>query len=85
MKGTVDSVITISNTMMLGLDQRLKYLIRYPYGCVEQTTSSVFPQLFIDKLSTTKNYDKQKVVDNINAGISRLKLFQLSLIGLVSH
>ncbi len=77
-KGTVDSVITISNTMMLGLDQRLKYLIRYPYGCVEQTTSSIFPQLFIDKLSTTKNYDKQKVVDNINAGISRLKLFQLS-------
>lgn len=77
-KGTVDSVITISNTMMLGLDQRLKYLIRYPYGCAEQTTSSVFPQLFIDKLSTTKNYDKQKVIDNINAGISRLKLFQLS-------
>ena len=77
-KGTVDSVLTISNTMMLGLDQRLKYLIRYPYGCAEQTTSSVFPQLFIDKLSTTKNYDKQKVVDNINAGISRLKLFQLS-------
>lgn len=77
-KGTVDSVITISNRMMLGLDQRLKYLIRYPYGCVEQTTSAIFPQLFIDKLSTTQNYDKTKVVDNINAGISRLKLFQLS-------
>ena len=77
-KGTVDSMITISNTMMLGLDQRLKYLIQYPYGCVEQTTSSVFPQLFIDKLSTTKNYDKSKIVDNINAGIARLKLFQLS-------
>ena len=77
-KGTVDSTLTISNKMMLGLDQRLRYLIRYPYGCAEQTTSSVFPQLFIDKLSTTKNYDKQKVVDNINAGISRLKLFQLS-------
>ena len=77
-KGTVDSMITISNTMMLGFDQRLKYLIQYPYGCVEQTTSSVFPQLFIDKLSTTKNYDKSKIVDNINAGIARLKLFQLS-------
>ena len=75
--GTVDSTLTISNTMMLGLDQRLKYLIRYPYGCVEQTTSSVFPQLFIDKLSTS-NFDKAKIVDNINAGISRLKLFQLN-------
>lgn len=77
-KGTVDSMITISNTMLLGLDQRLKYLIRYPYGCVEQTTSSIFPQLFIDKLSTTDGFDKTKIVENINAGIQRLKLFQLS-------
>ncbi len=76
-KGTVDSFITVSNTMMLGLDKRLKYLIRYPYGCLEQTISSVFPQLFIEKLSTSKNYDKEKVVDNINVAISRLKLFQL--------
>ena len=77
-KGTVDRIITISNVKLLGLDQRLKYLIKYPYGCAEQTTSSVFPQLFIDKLSTTRNYEKEKVVDNINSGISRLQLFQLS-------
>ena len=77
-KGTVDRLLTISNVRMLGLDQRLKYLIRYPYGCAEQTTSSVFPQLFIENLSTTKNYDKEKIVENINAGISRLQLFQLS-------
>ena len=77
-KGTVTSILTISNKMMLGLDKRLKYLIRYPYGCAEQTTSSVFPQLFIEKLSTIKDYDKTEIVNNINAGISRLQLFQLS-------
>ena len=77
-KGTVDSVLTISNSIVLGIDQRLKYLIKYPYGCAEQTTSSVLPQLFIDKLSTKKNYDKERVINNINAGIARLKLFQLS-------
>ena len=77
-KGTVISVLTISNKMMLGLDKRLKYLIRYPYGCAEQTTSSVFPQLFIEKLSTSKDYDKTEILNNINAGISRLQLFQLS-------
>ena len=76
-KGTVDSVLTISNREPLGIDKRLKYLIKYPYGCIEQTTSSVFPQLFIDKLSSTNNYDKEKVVDNINAGIARLQTFQL--------
>ncbi|MBQ2204749.1 MAG: alpha-2-macroglobulin family protein [Lachnospiraceae bacterium] len=78
MKGTFDGVLTVSNELMLGLDKRLKFLIQYPYGCVEQTTSSVFPQLYIDKLSTAKNYDKSKIVNNINAGIERLKLFQLS-------
>ena len=76
--GTVDSVLTLSNAMILGLDNRLNYLIRYPYGCAEQTTSSIFPQIFIEKLSTAKDYDKAEVVENINAGISRLKLFQLS-------
>ncbi len=76
-KGTVNSVLTISSTMMLGLDQRLKFLIKYPYGCAEQTTSSVFPQLFIDDLSTIKDYNKKEVVENINAGISRLRLFNL--------
>lgn len=77
-KGTVDSYIIVSNKMLLGIDNRLNELIRYPYGCAEQTTSSVFPQLFIDKLSTSKEYNKKDIVDNINASISRLKLFQLS-------
>ena len=77
-KGTVDSILTISSTPVLGLDQRLKFLINYPYGCVEQTTSAVFPQLFIDKLSTNKKYDKKEVIKNINAGILRLNQFQLS-------
>ena len=77
-KGTVESILTISNKIQFGIDQRLKYLIRYPYGCIEQTTSSIFPQLFIEKLSTIKNYDMGAIVKNINAGIDRLKLFQLS-------
>jgi uncharacterized protein YfaS (alpha-2-macroglobulin family) len=78
-KNTVDSALTISNSPILSIDQRLKYLIHYPYGCAEQTTSSVLPQLFIDRLMTNKNYDKKAVVNNINAGISRLSgLFQLN-------
>ena len=77
-KGTVDSVLTLSNTMMLGLDNRLDYLIKYPYGCVEQTSSSLFPQLFIDKVSTVDEKKKKEIIDNVNAGIDRLKLFQKS-------
>ncbi|HFS66911.1 MAG TPA: hypothetical protein ENK67_01715, partial [Flavobacteriia bacterium] len=33
----------------MNFTERLQYLIQYPHGCVEQTTSSVFPQLYMDK------------------------------------
>lgn len=47
MKGTNKGVIEVSSIPPINLEKRLKYLIAYPYGCVEQTTSSVFPQLYL--------------------------------------
>ena len=78
-KGSVDSYVIVSSTPKLGLDHRLRYLITYPYGCLEQTTSATFPQIFLDKVMTKKSYDKQRVLQNVNAGISRIiSRFQLS-------
>jgi len=37
----------------LNLEARLGFLIQYPHGCVEQTTSGVFPQLYLDKVVST--------------------------------
>ncbi|MGX2983531.1 alpha-2-macroglobulin family protein [Helicobacter sp. 23-1045] len=68
--------ITLSSKPLLSIDHRLKWLIRYPYGCIEQTTSSVFPQLFITKLASENFAQKQQIVDNINAGIARIQSFQ---------
>ncbi len=68
--------ITISASPIISIDHRLLWLIRYPYGCIEQTTSSVFPQLFIDKLSNANFIDKETMVHNINAGIARIATFQ---------
>jgi len=62
----------------LNLDQRLKYLVQYPHGCVEQTTSSVFAQLYIEELTVVEKEMKSKIQSNIEAGINRLKSFQLS-------
>lgn len=76
LNGTNNARINLSVFPNMDFLHRLDFLIRYPYGCIEQTTSSVFPQLALKSLL---NGDKQhqEIDDNINAGISRLRSFQL--------
>lgn len=74
--GTNSATIEVSAIPPMNLDKRLKYLIRYPHGCIEQTTSSVFPQLFVDDVMDLNNDYKIELDKNIKAGINRLKLFQ---------
>lgn len=69
--------IEISSLPSLNIEKRLGYLIRYPHGCIEQTTSSVFSQLFIDDLITLTEDRKNEIQRNVEAGIQRLKSFQL--------
>ena len=62
----------------MNFDHRLEWLIRYPYGCVEQTTSSVFPQLYLKSFVPDVGGKHKKIDKNINAGIERLIRFQTS-------
>lgn len=47
--GSVAGQLTLSATPPLSLNQHFDYLLAYPYGCLEQTTSRAFPWLTIDK------------------------------------
>ncbi|MEM7374954.1 MAG: MG2 domain-containing protein [Bacteroidota bacterium] len=76
MSGTNRGVIEVSSLPPISLGKRLEYLLRYPYGCIEQTTSSVFPQVYVSNLLDLKDAQKKKVEKNLRAGIERLKLFQ---------
>ena len=78
MAGTNKVTMEVSNIPSLNLGKRLSYLIHYPYGCVEQTTSSVFPQLFLSDLMDIPADKKAAIEKNINAGIDRLRQFQTS-------
>ncbi len=78
MQGTNEVVLEVSNIPPINLGRRLKYLLRYPYGCIEQTTSSAFPQLFVNKLIDLDDEQKAKIPTNIKAAINRLKTFQTS-------
>ncbi len=77
MAGTNKVTLEVSNIPSLNLGKRLDYLIHYPYGCVEQTTSSVFPQLYLTDLMDISPDKKAKIENNIKAGIDRLRQFQV--------
>lgn len=76
--GENSGAIEVSSLPPLNIEKRLKYLIRYPHGCIEQTTSSVFAQLFIDDLVSLNEDRLSTIQTNVEAGIKRLSSFQLS-------
>jgi len=75
--GKNNGVIEVSSMPPLNIEQRLGFLISYPHGCVEQTTSSVFPQVFLKNLVALSSEKEASIQKNITAAINRLKLFQL--------
>jgi len=82
MPGTNTASFEVSVLPPLNLEKRLKYLIQYPHGCVEQTTSSVFPQLHLANLMILSPAQKAEIDKNIVSGIQRLNGFQMASGGL---
>ena len=76
--GTNSAKVEFSTMPAIDLNRRLKYLIEYPYGCVEQTVSSAFPQLYLDKVSTLDEKNLKRTKNNVEATIRRLQSFRLS-------
>jgi hypothetical protein len=73
---TSTATIEISSIPSMNLQKRLDYLIEYPHGCIEQTTSAVFPQLVLNQLTDLDDYKKAQVDKNVKAGIAKLQNFQ---------
>ncbi|RNC87999.1 MAG: hypothetical protein ED556_02070 [Winogradskyella sp.] len=74
--GTNSATVEFSTLPPMDFNKRLAYLIRYPHGCVEQTTSSVFPQLFLEDIFDLTLNKKKDIQENIKSGINRLSNFQ---------
>ncbi len=75
LSGTNTAMLEVSNMPPINLGSRLRYLIQYPHGCIEQTTSSVFPQLYLEQVKTLSENEKNTIQRNITVGINRLKSF----------
>ena len=75
MDGTNKATLEISSLPPFDFGRRLKYLLRYPHGCVEQTTSAAFPQLFLGDVIENGELTQQKTTANVKAAIKRLAGF----------
>ena len=78
MLGTNKATLEVSSIPPINLEERLGYLLRYPHGCIEQTTSSVFPQLYVQNLTELSEKKRQQIATNVKAGITRLRSFVTS-------
>jgi len=76
--GTNSATVEFSTLPPMDFSRRLQYLVQYPHGCVEQTTSSVFPQLYLDDIFDLPYKKSQQIQSNIENGIKRLGHFQRS-------
>lgn len=69
-------VLELSSSPPMNLQKRLNYLVQYPHGCIEQTTSAVFPQLVLGDLMDLSEPRKKEIQNNINHGIRKIINFQ---------
>ncbi len=75
MSGTDTLAIRISPRPALNLPQALDYLDRYPYGCVEQTTSAAMPLLSLNDIGAQidpARFDPAMVKVKIDSAVMQL-------------
>lgn len=75
--GSNSAQIEFSTLPPMDFSSRLQYLIKYPHGCVEQTTSAAFPQIYLADIFDLTFDKKKKIQDNVKKAIQRLANFQL--------
>lgn len=75
MAGTNKATLEVSSIPPIDFGRRLKYLLQYPHGCVEQTTSGAFPQLFLSDVVDNGDAIKAKTEEHVKAAIKRLSGF----------
>lgn len=77
MKGSNEGILEFSTMPPIRLEDRLNYLVRYPHGCLEQTTSALFPQLYLGHLKDLSKEYSDLIKTNLREGIAKLQRMQM--------
>ena len=76
---TADARLVISANPMLQFSKTFSYLVGYPHGCLEQTTSKAFPQIYFSELSRNMKYPSGTDLNpatNVQAAIAKIQSLQ---------
>lgn len=85
LEGTGKVDVNVANTRVTEIRESLRQLLHYPYGCVEQTTSSLLPWLTVrDLRATLPELAKSdaEIAEVVNRGVNMLLSMQTSSGGL---
>ena len=78
MDGTQQGNVTVSSLLPIDLFGRIDYLLNYPHGCLEQTTSKAFPQLYLNYFIQLDDKAKEEMKTNVETAVTNLKSYQKS-------
>ncbi len=78
LEGTNAIAFEASSVPPLNLEKRLDYLIEYPHGCLEQTLSAAFPQLYLKGLVKLDEQRTREVEEHVKAAIAKMPQFQMT-------
>jgi uncharacterized protein YfaS (alpha-2-macroglobulin family) len=79
--GTASGKLVFGKSPLVPFSKNLQFLIQYPYGCIEQTVSAAFPQLYYADLSRSLGASAgrdENPAYNVQQAISKLQAMQMS-------
>lgn len=70
--------VQVANTVLVGTEASLDYLVRYPHGCLEQTSSRLLGAVLAKELGPLAGLDRDPAAMDlvIDAGLARIELFE---------
>ncbi len=79
--GTINRELYISKLPLIEFSGKLEYLLQYPYGCLEQVTSRVFPLVYLSDIAKEIDPDLFKKADPaamVQEGIRQIGTMQVA-------
>ena len=77
MIGTQTLMMEVSSMQPINAVQRMEYLNAYPYGCVEQITSAIFPLLYLGDMMSLSEDERKTAKDKILLVMSKYKNYSI--------